>query len=307
MTDHDTLELRRIVESDPVPATVPDLAALIGSGRRARARRRALSGGVALGAAVVVAIPLLTLTGGPTGDPVSDPSLARDVTTSAPPAPAAAAPVCGVLSCVDPDSTSVETGAVIDELSVNTLPNGAEEILYVARTESGGPSADLTIDVLSAGYRDDGKIFRSVWALEPGSGDSGLPRFWSGPGPANGRPGDSDEYVVLGYVDGSPEAITWTTPDGEAGRADGILRLDGYTAFYLTRPLPDDYVPPSRVTRNADGSHTVETDEGPRTFRSGDRVRLSDLLGDATEFAPDLTVHTSDGWSCSLKECATGG
>ncbi|WP_244929104.1 hypothetical protein [Nocardioides sp. W7] len=314
MIDHDTLELRRMVETDPGSANKPDLPALIRSGRRIQARRRVLGGGLALGAAAVVTVPLLALTGGPADGPAEGPVTgtdhAQDVApssapTSAPAQGTTAEPECGVLSCVEPDGKVVETGRLIDELPVHTLPSGAEEILYVAQTEDVGDPAGRTIEVLSAGYRDDGKIVRTVWALHPVAGNTEAPRFWSNPGHANGRPGDSDHYVVLGYVKGSPAEITWSTPDGDSGPVAGLLRLDGYTAFYLTRPMPADYVAPPRVTRNPDGSYTVETDEGPRTVRSGESFDRGLLIGD--EFAPDLTVHTSDGWSCTLQECGTSG
>ncbi|GAB2454119.1 hypothetical protein GCM10027062_38200 [Nocardioides hungaricus] len=306
MTDQDTIELRRMVETDPAHAGPPDLPALIRSGRRVRNRRRVVGGGVALGAAAVVTVPLLILTGGPGVTPVADDMAPASAPTSTSVSPRTAGSRCGVLSCVDPPSSVVETGALLDELSVDTLPDGAEEILYVARAQGAGAWAGQRIEVLSAGYRADGKVYRTAWALQPETSDPGAPRFWASPGLVNGRPGDSDHYVVLGFVDGSPERITWSTPDGGSGEVDGMLRLDGYTAFYLTQPMPADYVPP-RVTKNKDGSVTVETDEGPRTVRSGDETSIEDLMAGATEFSPELTIHTSDGWSCTLRECGSMG
>lgn len=315
MTDHDTLELRRMVENDPTPPAMPDLPALLVSGRRIRARRRAVGGGVALVAAALVTVPLLAWTGEFSGGSVTDTNLAQDATsafasTSTPAQGANGALECGVLSCVDPDTSVVETGTLVDELSVGTLNDGAEEILYVAQTEGVGAWASQKIEVLSAGYRVDGQVFRTAWALQPETSEAEAPRFWANPGLTNGRPGDSTHYVLLGYVDGSPEKVTWSTPEGETGEVGGVLRLDGYTAFYLTRPMPADYAAPPRATKNADGSFTFETDEGPRTVRSGDALsseERKDLMGFGTTFSPDLTIHTSDGWSCTVQECGSLG
>lgn len=309
MTDHDTLELRRMVDSDPVEASLPDLPDLIRSGRRIRTRRRVLGGlggGVALGAAAALAVPLLTVAG---GGPADVPATATDTAApaSASGSPAPAETRCGVLSCVHAASSSVETGQVLDELTVGTLPGGATEVIYVARNPGAGTWKGQTVEVLSSGYRLDGRLRRTAWALQPGSDGPDAPRFWTSPELANGRPGDNDHYAVLGYVDGSPEEITWSTPDGRSGEVDGLLRLDGYTAFYVSQPMPADYVPPPLPTKNPDGSFTIETENGPRTFRSGDRVSSDVLMGNATDFAPDLTIRTSEGWSCTLEECGTSG
>ncbi|KAA1427356.1 hypothetical protein [Nocardioides antri] len=65
--------------------------------------------------------------------------------------------------------------------------------------------------------------------------------------------------------------------------------MDGRTIFYLTRPLPADYEPPP----------------SPRIDRDTGSFRISDLTGQA--FIPDLTIRTSDGWSCSLADCGSTG
>jgi hypothetical protein len=254
-------------------------------------------------------VPLLALTGGSADTPATDPSPAALTSTPTATRSAEAGPVCGVLSCVHAASSALEAGTVVDELTVGTLPGGATEVIYVARNPGAGVWAGQTVDVLSSGYRLDGRLRRTAWALQPGTDGPDAPRFWASPELANGRPGTNDHYAVLGYVDGSPDEITWSRPDGSTGEVDGMLRLDGYTAFYVAQPMPSDYVPPPRATRNPDGSFTFETDEGPRTIRSGDKLTggLQELMGNATDFSPDLTIHTSDGWSCTLRDCGTGG
>ncbi|MFT4289322.1 hypothetical protein [Nocardioides sp.] len=320
MTDQDTIELRRMVERDPAHAAPPDLPALIRSGRRIRARRRLLGAGAALGVAAVVAVPMLTLAGGPAGTPVAD--VARDTASASAtrPGPASATadePECGVLSCVDPDDDMVETGTVVDELSIDTLPDGAEEILYVARTEGEGEQKGRTVEVIMAGYRYQGRVYRTAWALQPGADDpeasggdrTDRPGLWINPGPVNSPDCTGDHYVLLGYVDGSPEQITWSTPDGGTGEVGGLLRLDGYTAFYLTQPMPVGCVPALSATRNPDGSITVQTEQGPKTFHSGDVVTIprKELMGTDPGLPPGLTIHTSDGWSCTIQKCGSSG
>lgn len=279
MTDRDTLELQRMVAHEPVHALDPDLTALVVRGRRARTRRRALTGGVALGTAAALATPALLLTlGGPGGSATPD---------SVPVASEGAAPACGVLSCVSTAGSSRETGEVIAELEVGPLAEGATEVVYVARRAGAGEWEGQTVDVLSSGYRIDGQLRRTAWALQPGSDGPRAPRFWGSAGPANGQAGEHDHYAVLGYVDGSPDEITWSTSDGGSGAVDGVLRLDGYTVFYVSQPMPE-------------GSET------PRPTREGQLITLAELAGE-TVLAPDLTISTSDGWSCSWEDCGTTG
>ncbi|WP_122817521.1 hypothetical protein [Nocardioides pantholopis] len=281
MTDRDTLELRRMVDNEPAHAGTPDLPALISAGRRVRTRRRAIGGGAALGVVAAVAAPLLVLTGGSGEAPGAD--RGREV-----PAASAPAPDCGVVSCVDPGSSEVEAeaGTLVGVLPLGGLRGGAEEIVYIARSKGD--------ETLMAGYRAGGTTYRTAWVLDTRSGDPDAPRFWSNAGPVNREPGDGDHYVVLGYVDGSPDEITWSSPDGESGEVDGVLRLDGYTAFYLTQPLPAGYVDSlPEWSQNDDGSVTIVPDE--------------DHPSGAIEFPPELTISTSDGWSCTLRECGSIG
>lgn len=321
MNDQDTRELSRMIADDPVHPTPPDLAALVRSGRRVRARRRAAGGTLALGAVAALVVPVLAVAGhaGDAGGAPLRPGVASSATRAADttsPAPAGTGPaiptsgstlVCGVMSCIHPPSAIVEEGQVLDETAVGRLPGGAEEVMYVARKPGIGAWAGEEVDVLSAGYRLDGELWSTVAGPYLGSDPEGIPRFWLNAGPANSHPSDADHYMVLGYVDGNPGTITWSEPDGASGEVDGLLRFGEYTAFYLSRALPADYVPPPKPTRNADGSFTVETDDARATFRSGDVIRPGDLMGGATPLSPDLIIHTSDGWSCSLEECGAEG
>lgn len=289
-TDSTTLELRRMVHDDPVAPGGPDLSAVIGSGRRTVARRRAALAGGALGAVAAIAVPAVLLAGGgeATRAPDDLPVLQR---------PSAPAPTtidgkdCGVLSCVDP-AASVETGTVIgDPLVVGALPGGGQELVYLINTEGTdlGTGEAAMVDVLKVGYRIDGRLFSTLWGPQPGY-DGGSPiRFWSNPGLFAARDGSGDHYVVVGYVEGSPDQISWSTPDGRTGLVNGTQVVEDYTLFYLTRPLPAGYEPPGKVIRGKDGSTTV------------------DELGGGSAFPPELTIHTSDGWSCSLQECGSMG
>ena len=306
MTDHDTRELHRIVADDPTHSGMPDLPALVEAGRRRLVRGRSMVAGAALGAAAAVVVPTLLLAGGP-GDSARDAGLgdvAGGPSTSA--GTTADGRDCGELSCIDPARDTVETGTLVGEpLVVGPLPGGGEELVYVINTEGVdlGSNEKGRVDVLKAGYRLDGELHSTVWALQPGYDGDSPPRFWSNPGLLGAPNGTGDRYVVVGYVDGTPEEITWSSPDGRSGAVDGMQAMDDYTIFYLTRPLPDDYEPP-RYKRNKDGSVIIDGGDGQR----GDGpTSIEDLTTDGSTFPPELTIHTSDGWSCSLAECGSMG
>jgi hypothetical protein len=322
MTDHETLELRRIIDGDPADPGTPDVAGLRAAGAAGLRRRRIRVAAAALALTAAVAAPAYLLTGR-AGEMATDP-IRPDVATG--PAKPSQSPAddqnpaddreCGVLSCItegiDPVADFREKGTVVESVRVGTLPNGAEELFYLARDRG----VDLRtgekgqVDVLKAGYRLNGVLYGTAWTLQPGYQAASGPRLWSNPGPFNAQDGSTGHYVVLGYVDGAPDKITWSTPDGEQGEVDGVLRLDGYTAFYLSLPMPEDFVPPNPVTRNEDGSITVETEDGPKTLAEGELtgVTIGELLGPHAYdgWPPDLTIQTSDGWSCSLADCGTG-
>lgn len=288
MNDHDTLELRRIVADDPMPTGHPDLPRLVGSGQRRLVRHRLAVGGAVIGAAAAIVVPILVVSGG-TDSAATDREDAAGPSISGSTGDATRPDRCGVLSCITPDTDGVEPGTVVGELSVGSLPGGAEELVFVVNTDGVdlGSNEEGRVDVLKAGYRIDGELYSTVWALQPGyDGDSPV-RFWTNPGLINAPNGTGGRYVVIGYVDGTPDQISWSTPDGQSGDVDGMKAMDGYTIFYLTRPLPADYDPPS-YTRNKDGSVTIHG-------------------SDRGDFSPELTIHTSDGWSCSVAECGSMG
>lgn len=305
MNEHDTLELRRMVEQDPTSRGVPDLAVIMAQGDRIRTRRRARASGLVLGVVAATLAPALAL-GLLRGAAPDEVVLDTTVATSPAPWPELD---CGLVSCVTPDS-SPQTEPVLAELELATTPSGARDVLYVLEGDGYGERAGQKVDVVAAGFREDGQLRRTAWALHVDLAAAGEPRFWVEAGQLGGRPADSDHYVVLGYVEGTPERITWTTPDGASGEAAAILRRDDYSAFALTVPFPADHVPPPRVVENADGSFTVETPDGPVTVREGETVggrSLQDLVGQVPLFQPDLTVSTSDGWSCTLAACGSSG
>ncbi len=292
-TESATLELRRMVDEDPTHAGSPDVGALVRSGRRRLARNRSILGGTALAAAAAVVVPTLLLAGG-SDDAATDPANGGVADQPSAPPPTTITPTtingveCGVLSCIDPENAHVESGDLVGEpLVVGLLPGGGKELVYVINTEGVdfGTGEEGKVDVLKAGYRIDGRLYSTVWALQPGYDGDSPTRFWSNPGRIAARDGSGDHYVVVGYVDGTPDEITWSAPDGGSGAVAGMQAMDGYTIFYLTQPLPEDYVPPGVVKRK-DGSVNI-TNGG--------------------DFPPDLTIHTSDGWSCTLEKCGSMG
>lgn len=305
MNEHDTLELRRMVEQDPASRGVPDLAAIMAQGNRIRTRRRARTSGLVLGVVAATLAPALAL--GLLGGSASD-EVVLDATVATRP-PAFPPLDCGPVSCVTPDAI-LQTEPVLAELELGTTTSGASDVLYVLEGDGYGAQADQKVDVVAAGFREGGQLHRTAWAVHVDLAEANEPRFWTEAGQLGGRPADSDHYVVLGYVEGAPERITWTTPDGSSGEAAGILRRDGYSAFAMTVPFPADHVPPPRVVENEDGSFTVETPDGPVTVREGESVggrSLQDLIGEVPLFQPDLTISTSDGWSCTLAVCGSVG
>jgi hypothetical protein len=285
MNDHDTLELRRIVANDPGHAGPPDLPRVVGSGRRRLARRRAIIGGTALGAVAAIVVPAVLVAGGG-----GDRDRAGDVTAPASALPKSGA-ACGQLVCVDPTGRGagqVETAEVIGEWVGNDLGNGAEEVLYVARPagtdlSTGEPA---TVDVVMLGYRFEGELHRLIWSVQPGT-ESTSPQ---------GNPSSfylnvlHDTYSVVGFVEGTPESITWSTPVGDSGTVDGLIAdaLPGYTLFHLTQPLPDNFEPAEYT-------------------RKGDEFIILGDNGGNDSFPPALTIHTSDGWSCSIRLCGAMG
>jgi hypothetical protein len=304
MTDQDLAELHRMVSDDPLPSGQPDLASLRAAGTRRLRRRRVGAGTVALAAVAALGLPTYLLAGddgadGPSGiDPAAPPPMASTD---------AAGLECGAVLC---HGSGTDRRAGTDDLVgepwvLSRYSDGSEEVVYAARTEgsdlaTGDPAM---VDVVMIGRRVDGDLYGAAAALQPGSsGQSpgGDPvRFWSNRSKL-GDP-DSEDYVVLGFVPGAPEQITWSTPDGDSGAVDGTSTsvLEGYTVFYVTPAL-------SEKQREANGDRP---DPVERTTDGGKVVELegSYVGGRETTWPPDLTIHTSDGWSCSLADCGSVG
>jgi hypothetical protein len=285
MIDHET-QLERIVAADHADVPPPDLAVLVAAGRRRLRRRRTATGIASVAAAAVLAVPayvVATLAGGE-----------RDAsdTTVASSAPAVRQ---GCVLCRPPAASSrTETGVLLGEpLVIGTQPGGVEEVLYAVRTDG----TDLLtgeqgpVDVLKLGWRQEAELHPAASTVQPGydgiSPDGDPVRFWS----SYSVQRQADEFLVVGYVEGAPAEVSWSTPAGDSGPVDATSTavIDDYTVFYLTRPLPDGSEPPSYRQVPAPGGDTA--------------IEINPRGG----FPPPLTIHTSDGWSCSLQRCGSVG
>lgn len=286
MNDLHTAELRRMVADDPVPTTPPDLDALLTAGRRRVRRRRLAVGATAVAAVAAVGVPTYLWSSG-TGagtDRVTDDMVAAAVPT--------ATGDCGQLLCGDPRQDSAPERAPLagEHWVVGRLSDGTEEVIYAATSEG------AMVDVLMVGHREAGDLRRVAATVQPGSEgrspDGDPVRFWTNPSLLGAEPGG--DYLVVGFVEGAPEQITWSTPNGDSGPVDGVSTtvVDGYTVFYLSQPYPA-------------GSEPRESDRDVTHGKDGEVV-LEDA-GGAQDFPPNLTIHTSDGWSCSLADCGSRG
>ena len=285
MIDHET-QLERIVAADHADVPPPDLGVLTAAGRRRLRRRRAAISVAAVAAAAVLAVPTYVVATSAGGE--------RDAsgTTVASGAPAERQ---GCVLCRPPAASGrTEAGALLGEpLVIGTQPGGVEEVLYAVRTDG----TDLAtgeqgpVDVLMLGWRQAGELQPAAWTVQPGydgiSPDGDPVRFWS----SYSVQRRADEFLVVGYVDGAPAEVTWSTPTGDSGPVDGTSTsvINDYTVFYLTRPLPDGFEPPSY--------QQVPTPGGDTAFK----------IDPGGGFPPLLTIHTSDGWSCSLQDCGSVG
>lgn len=301
MTDQDTLELRRMVAEDPLPAGPPDVASLRAAGSRRLRRRRIGAGAVALAAVTVVGLPAYVLTGDDGGSVPSgtDPAAAPPMASTN-----AAGLECGAMTCLDSEANHRPTKDPLagDPWVLSRFSDDSEEVIYAVRTDghdlaTGDPAK---VDVIYIGRRVDGELYGAVSALQPGSEatspDGDPVRFWSNQ-TLVGDP-DSEEYIVIGSVPGAPEEITWSTPDGDNGAVDGTSTsvVDGFTVFYLTPALPEEH----REAKNPEPRPVERTTDGDKV------IELSGSGADAP-WPPELTIHTSDGWSCSLAECGSVG
>lgn len=305
MTDPDTLELHRMVADDPLPAGPPDVDTFVAAGARRLRRRRIGAGAVAVAAVAAVGVPTYLLSGGPgTATDPNEPAAAT-------PPPAATTNAsgleCGAMTCLDSGANPRPTKDPLagDPWVLSRFSDDSEEVVYAVRTDghdlaTGDPAK---VDMVYIGRRVDGELYGVVSALQPGSEatspDGDPVRFWS----SQTLIGDprSDEYVIVGFVPGAPETITWSTSEGDSGAVDATSTsvLEGYTVFYLTPPLSEEQQAakgdqPDPVERTTDGGKVVEL-EGAH------------VGGSEATWPPDLTIHTSDGWSCSLADCGAVG
>lgn len=276
MSDHDT-QIRELVERDPGQVPPPDLARLRGAGRRTLARRRLGLGTAALAMTVAVLAPayvvVTALSDGSDGAPeplATDPPAATTSEASEQRERSERSEAdCGVLTCTEGNR---ERAASTGEPLVVSSGANADEVVY---------AADGTLMI---GHRRGGELFRSA-NLIPVDGDV---RFWSNVGVLDSA--RKDRLVVLGVLDGAPGVISWESPEGQSGTVD-LTSTDvvpGATVFVLTAPLPEGYRPSTfERVRTADGGRAVKVTPG------------SDH--------PELTIRTSDGWSCTLAECGSLG
>ena len=269
--DHDTEELRRIVDAEPLHHSGPDLGRLRTGGRSALRRRRAITGVAAFAAAAAIAAPAYVVvagsSGGQVGGTTSGGPAGRPGLTGRVPSD----PECGVFSCLGGEGRAERAPVVGEPWTIGELAGGAEEVLYVAR--------DNGSDVVVAGVRDEKTLRRTVGALHPGANEMGMWSTYTADG--------SDQFSVVGYVAGTPEEINWSTPNGEQGGVTGTnsALLPGHTIFHLTLPLPDDF-------QRADYKESKK--EGFIQIGPNDPF-------------PELTISTSDGDSCSLAACGSLG
>jgi len=281
MTEPDTVQMQRLVEADRPAPTAPDVPALLAAGHRRLRRRRIGAGAASLAVAAAVGLSAYAVGGG-LADDGDGPTAVADV-------PPADGPRCGAIACLDPGARAEREQVVGGPWVVGELAGGAGEVLYTVRTDgmdlaTGDPAE---VEVLTVGYELDGVLHPSARTVQPGhDGRSPAGRtvsMWANAGPVGGP---ADTVVVVGYVEGAPEEITWSTPDGQSGTVDGTdgSLVPGHTVFFATLPLPPGHEQPTYEKRG--GSYRVSP-------------------GDP--FPPDVTFHTSDGWSCSLADCGSIG
>ena len=235
-------DLARLVHDDPMPSGAPDTAGLIRRGTRLRRRRQlAVSAGVGLAAAAVVA-PFLLLGGG--ADEASDLAPADRPAASAsaktdtdPDGTTFTAGVCGIAACSVSKGPygSVEQGELIGtQFEVGTY-DGHTEVLYAARNkgfdmDTGEPRN--SVDVFSAGIVVNGTLRRTVWAWQGGDDDLLGPVFLYGAQRTIAEDG-TPQFAMFGLITGEHQEVT-ATIDGQSRPVAGVSTTvyPGYTAFY---------------------------------------------------------------------------
>ena len=296
--DHDDETIRRLFAAEATHPTSPDLVTLRQATHRSLRKRRLSGAAVCVAAMLAVGAPVYLGATPFSGQGGSGTPVAGAGSTSSSPADAPTSATlqqvppgeCGVLVCARPHVGSEEQNMVRGEPLLVASHDGVDELLYATRQEGYDhrTAAPATVDVLKLGYRDNSGLTNAVWALQPGT-DSTSPtgdvtRFYYSRGVVGDK--DSERTLVFGYVDGTPDQITWTSDTGASGTVDGMSStvIDGYTVFYVS----------------VAGEGQPEASEAARND-AGFRIQSS------PNDAPGLTIHTSDGFSCSLQDCAHTG
>lgn len=310
MDDQDVMDLRRLVADDPAHLGLPDVAAIRRRGRMQHLRRRATTDARVLGTVAALSGPVVLAAGAWEGSRSSTaPAAENQADDGVVEGFEWPTPDCGVISCAGPDQT-VQVEPVLAEVELGDMPGGGRDLLYVLEGVGFDAQEGQKVDVVATGYQRGGQLTRTAWAVNVDLSADREGTLWYQEGRLNGRPADDSGWVLVGWVPGAPERISWQTPDGHEGEAAAMLRRDGYTAFAAVLPFPEGYEPPPRRHLNPDGSMTVETAEGVEVRPALDLTSSTYPTEDFEErplFAPDATVTTSDGWSCSLDECGTSG
>lgn len=273
-TEHD--ELERLVTADPVPTSAADIEAIRRAGGRIRARRRLVSGLAAAAVVGVLAVPAYFLGGGqeaqpPSGGFAGSPSAGAAMTgPTTEPTPSAPSPVvtggrthevapsitlsvedlramerpmpaCGVMACASarPDKRTIEHGEVVGaRLPMGRFGDG-QEVLYAARVDGvdlrTGEKARVT--VVMAGLAEGQRLYRTVWAMQPGTEPGTRPLFLYGGTPlADSEGGQSRHYGVIGAVEGTHDVVEVSGPSGGPRAVSGLSHdvLPGWTVFFDT-------------------------------------------------------------------------
>ena len=246
MIDHET-ELERIVAADHADVPPPDLAVLAAAGRRRLRRRRAATSVASVAVAAVLAVPTYVVASSAGGE--------RDASgaTVASSAPAARQ---GCVLCRPPGASDrTEAGALLGEpLVIGTQPDGVEEVLYAVRTDGTDleTGEEGPVDVLKLGWRQAAELHPAAWTVQPGydgiTPDGDPVQFWS----SYSVQRQADEFLVVGYVDGAPTEVTWSTPTGESGPVDGHEHRGDRR---LHRVLPEPGRCPTGPSRRATGRY----------------------------------------------------
>jgi hypothetical protein len=228
-------QMSDLVTRDPLPHTRPDVASLIGRGRRLQHRRRAAYG--AIGVATVATVTGVLVAGqgpGPgresgfadtSGHPTPTPHHVRHSRS----VDGFACPVAGgIFVCERPPR---ERFAPLGEVvPIGHRTDGSPEVLYAVEQPGVNMRTgrhEKVIAVHAGLQRVDGLYGQSI-SLQPGTGPD-LPIPMEG-GTQDGR------YAIAGAVPvGAYDTITWTDSVGRTHPVTGVstTMVPGWTVFWL--------------------------------------------------------------------------